>query len=70
MDRDMYLNRATLKNIDVLKKRSIHILDVEDGELALIVNMFFIFGLVSLHFFIIKLEIFDLLHGKRPCYAL
>ena len=34
MDRDMYLNRATLKNIDVLKKRSIHILDVEDGELA------------------------------------
>ncbi|MAQ70230.1 MAG: bifunctional phosphopantothenoylcysteine decarboxylase/phosphopantothenate--cysteine ligase CoaBC [Flavobacteriales bacterium] len=34
MDRDMYLNRATVKNLQILKKRGINILEVESGELA------------------------------------
>ena len=34
MDRDMYLNRATVKNLQILKKRGIKILEVESGELA------------------------------------
>jgi len=34
MDRDMYLNRATLNNIRILKERHISILNVEKGELA------------------------------------
>lgn len=34
MDRDMYLNRSTVKNLQILKKRGINILDVESGELA------------------------------------
>jgi len=34
MDRDMYLNRATLQNKNILKKRGVTIFDVEKGELA------------------------------------
>jgi len=34
MDRDMYLNQATLQNINILKKRGVTIFDVEKGELA------------------------------------
>merc|ERR1712113_775776 len=30
----MYLNRATVKNLQILKKRGINILEVESGELA------------------------------------
>ena len=34
MDRDMYLNRATVKNVQILKKRGVNIFEVESGELA------------------------------------
>ena len=34
MDRDMYLNRSTVKNLQIIKKRGISILNVESGELA------------------------------------
>ncbi len=34
MDRDMYLNRSVLKNIEVVKSRGVNILNVENGELA------------------------------------
>ena len=34
MDRDMYLNRATVKNLQIIKKRGVKIMDVESGELA------------------------------------
>ena len=34
MDRDMYLHRSTAKNIQILKKRGVNIIDVESGELA------------------------------------
>jgi len=34
MDRDMYLHRSTVKNLQILKKRGVYILDVESGELA------------------------------------
>jgi len=34
MDRDMYLNRSTVKNLQILKKRGVNILKVESGELA------------------------------------
>ena len=34
MDRDMYLHSATIKNIDIIRKRGVEILDVEKGELA------------------------------------
>jgi len=30
----MYLNRSTIHNINILKKRGVHMLDVEKGELA------------------------------------
>ena len=34
MDRDMYLNKSTMDNIKILKKRNISIINVEKGELA------------------------------------
>ena len=34
MDRDMYLNRATVRNLQIIKKRGVKIIDVESGELA------------------------------------
>ena len=34
MDRDMYLHRSVVKNLQVIKKRGVYILDVESGELA------------------------------------
>lgn len=34
MDRDMYLHGSTLKNIQILKKRGVNIIDAESGELA------------------------------------
>ncbi|MBF26094.1 MAG: bifunctional phosphopantothenoylcysteine decarboxylase/phosphopantothenate--cysteine ligase CoaBC [Flavobacteriales bacterium] len=34
MDRDMYLNKSTLKNIEIIKSRGINIFNVEKGELA------------------------------------
>ena len=34
MDRDMYLNRATVKNLEILRRRGVNVLDVESGDLA------------------------------------
>ena len=34
MDRDMYLHRSTVKNLQILRKRGVNIIDAESGELA------------------------------------
>ncbi len=34
MDRDMYLHRSTVKNLQILRKRGVNVIDVESGELA------------------------------------
>ncbi len=34
MDRDMYLHRSVVKNLQAIKKRGVYVLDVESGELA------------------------------------
>lgn len=56
MDRDMYLNSATKKNIETLRKRGITILDVDNGELAS--GLHGLGRMCDIHNILIKLENF------------
>ena len=55
MDRDMYLNKANFENINILKQRSISIIDVEKGELAS--GLYGLGRMSDIHIIVSELEI-------------